>query len=165
MSEESKSRLLNPYKVVERSTSVSGLKDPDEFYGSNDLNSGSGSGCKQVGRALYPTTTEAEALANVMIFHNKNQYPDQICHDHSNDELDEFASTSLHPLNAAEGVQSKLKRENTHVKFTCTPSPKAINADRYVYWESLGSTRAVGDRVIRTYEDITLTDTSRYVLS
>ena len=52
-----------------------------------------------------------------------------------------------------------------HTRFSTAESPRALNADRFVVWESLGFNRASGDRIVRTFEDVTLTDTSRYVLS
>ena len=120
---------------------------------------------------------------------NKNSIMDR---DDNFFESDEFAKTVLHSINnndndnddaAADGSKadpsSRREREREQdgsngnsngngsgkVHYSSVSPSTTVTADRYVFWESIGNTNGTGERVIRTYEDVTLTDTSRYVLS
>ena len=124
---------------------------------------------------MYTPCTPSTA-ADVMRANNQNQYLDEKCQDNCNDELDEFASTVVNDIIDGEVVEDQNDNDATEERprasnvasnvhtATTTPSPRVINANR-LYWESLDGGRNNSDRAGRTYEDITLTDTSRYVIS
>ena len=88
-------------------------------------------------------------------------------------ESDEFAQTVLHSINNNDDTADDEDRTSGReqdgrsgkVHYSAVSPQNTVTADRYVFWESIGHTNGTGERVIRTYEDVTLTDTSRYVLS
>ena len=144
--EEIKPNDLTSHGNSERDNHAGAMKDNIKCLGSNDLS------------LSIPADRAIAAKDQHKNFEVKFT-------DRNNDDLDEFAITEIDPLYDEEDMEGGSHGVNPTLKITSTPSPKEIHPDRYVSWESLGSGRTVGDRVVRTFEDITLTDTSRYVLS
>ena len=136
--EESKGRNFNPYVFRERYHSLP--EGPEQ----DSLASLSGK-CSAPPKGIY---SEEEC-------NERDEFADTIVHSISDNDVDEVVSGSAEEKNTLESL----------VQFTSVSPPKAVTAERYVFWESIGDTRGSGERVVRTYEDVTLTDTSRYVIS
>lgn len=161
--EESKGKNFNPYVFRERFHNVT--RDP---------------GPNMESKSPYFQKSLDGKNKNIFIDRDDNFF-----------ESDEFAKTVLHSINnndnddaetAADGADcsngdTSSRRESEQdgsngngirsgkVHYSSVSPPTTVTADRYVFWESIGNTNGTGERVIRTYEDVTLTDTSRYVLS
>lgn len=136
--EESKGRNFNPYVFRERYHSLP--EGPEQ----DSLASLSGK-CSAPPKGIY---SEEEC-------NERDEFADTIVHSISDNDVDEVVSGSAEEKSTLESL----------VQFTSVSPPKAVTAERYVFWESIGDTRGSGERVVRTYEDVTLTDTSRYVIS
>lgn len=161
--EESKGKNFNPYVFRERFHNVT--RDP---------------GPNMESKSPYFQKSLDGKNKNIFIDRDDNFF-----------ESDEFAKTVLHSINNndnddaetdADGADcsngdTSSRRESEQdgssgnsirsgkVHYSSVSPPTTVTADRYVFWESIGNTNGTGERVIRTYEDVTLTDTSRYVLS
>lgn len=106
-------------------------------------------------------------------FFHKNQESRSVCTDDKYFESDEFARTVLHSINTSDDAaeaedhtdRRKQDGKSGEMHYSSVSPPNTVTADRYVFWESVGHTNGTGERFIRTYEDVTLTDTSRYVIS
>lgn len=144
--EESKEKNFNPYVLKERQPYSGGFQEMRSSLDPHKTSKAAGG----MGASSTPSTPVPSSYVIKGLF---------------NDDKDEFAETIVQspPVERCEEEDEEgcIVNDGVHVQFSSTPSPKAINAERYVFWESLGC----ADRVVRTYEDITLTDTSRYVLS
>lgn len=122
-------------------------------------------------RERYHSLSDAPELDSNASLSGKSPAPRCVYSDEECNEPDEFAETVVHSITEDDGDEvvgaSGEEKSNLEafVQFTSLSPPKALTAERYVFWESIGDTRGSGERVVRTYEDVTLTDTSRYVLS
>lgn len=146
--EESKGKNYNPYVFKERYRSTSEVSEHhlSGLYTSSFKN--------------YSSSSHA---------HNRDLDRNRGGDGECGDEPDEFADIVIHSMTDNEedfSVSANESGEGTReVNFSSASTPKCNTAERYVFWESIGLAPSGGERFVRTYEDVTLTDTSRYVLS
>lgn len=169
--EESKGKNFNPYVFRERYHNVT--RDPGPNMESKS--------------PYFQKSLDGKNKNSIMDrddnFFESDEFARTVLHSINNNDNDNDDAAAADGSNAHADPSSRRERESERgqdgsngnsngngsgsgkIHYSSVSPPTTVTADRYVFWESIGNTNGTGERVIRTYEDVTLTDTSRYVLS
>ena len=166
--EESKGKNFNPYVFRERFHNVTRDPGPNMESRSPYFQKSLDSKNKNSFMDRDDNFFESDEFAKTVLHSINNN---------DNDNDDAVAATAAGGSNGDTSSSRESKQDGSNgngngngngsgkVHYSSVSPPTTVTADRYVFWESIGNTNGTGERVIRTYEDVTLTDTSRYVLS